>query len=80
VVLPGGKSSVSWHLMTEHEDWGRRFNQDWGRRHKLNVSAIGKHGTLDFKHPRMSTCADEVREQSHTTWPAAPMGCQLRTC
>jgi hypothetical protein len=61
-MLPGGNFDICQHLITVVPDDSERWL-------KLNVFATRKHGTLEFRHPRMSTCADEVRalhDQLHT--------------
>jgi hypothetical protein len=38
----------------------KQIVSDYDRRHKINLLALEKHGTIEFRHPRSSTCIDEV--------------------
>jgi hypothetical protein len=52
ITLPTGPFAVLKFLS--------KADPGYDRQHKLNVYAVEKHGTIEFRHPRASTCIDEV--------------------
>jgi hypothetical protein len=52
VMLPAGDTCIS--------TFPRGCGPDVSRDLKMNVTSLEKHGTIEFRHPRFSTCIDEV--------------------
>jgi hypothetical protein len=51
-MLPAGNIDICTFIRGRDPDLSRWL--------KMNVMSLAKHGTIEFRHPRFSTCIDEV--------------------